>query len=144
MFLGCSLLVSSFPASSFPAIQTKGADAFTAAPAARRRGLSSTDAGEVVKVTEAFRKEPIYGSTPFHEPIACPDLPGGRTKAPAGNLTKAPIGLAPVPDLTETIANMAASLGSLPLNQLSDEQQVGLPNNPAPNLFSVMRAVQIA
>ncbi len=28
---------------------------------------------------------------------------------------------------------MAASLGSLLLNQLLDEQQVGLPNNPAPN-----------
>ncbi len=27
---------------------------------------------------------------------------------------------------------MAAPLGSLLLNQLSDEQQVGFPNNPAP------------
>ena len=51
----------------------------------------------------------------------------------AGNLTKAPLGLAPVPNLAEAIGNMAASLSSLLLNQLSDEQQVGFPNKPAPN-----------
>jgi hypothetical protein len=43
------------------------------------------------------------------------------------------MGLAPVPNPAEAIGNMAASLGSLLLNQLSDEQQVGFPNNPAPN-----------
>jgi hypothetical protein len=44
-----------------------------------------------------------------------------------------PHGLAPVPNLAEAVGNMAASLGSLLLNQLLDEQQVGFPNNPAPN-----------
>jgi hypothetical protein len=41
----------------------------------------------------------------------------------------------------DAIGNMAAPLGSPLRNQLSDEQQVGFPNNPAPNHWILVRGV---
>jgi hypothetical protein len=52
---------------------------------------------------------------------------------PTGNLTKAPIGLAPVPDLAQTIGNMTAPSLPFLLNQLLDEPQVLCADQTAPN-----------
>jgi hypothetical protein len=42
-------------------------------------------------------------------------------QVPTGNLTKAPVGLTPIPKFAEVMGNMTPSADSLLLNQLPDE-----------------------